>query len=100
MMIEIDGNLLDTSKDIAEVNLWYPSGEENISTIEVGLMHVRAADSIRISYDFDRNGYVIKQASVFEWEGDDDACDSDWQEVAFIKAWGRKGKKDGAPQKI
>jgi len=50
-------------------------------------MHVRAADSILIEYDFDRDGYSIKQASTFR--GDVPGFDQDWQEVAFIKAWAR-----------
>lgn len=33
----------------------------------VSLSHVRAADDIRIHYDFDRDGWVISQAQVFEW---------------------------------
>lgn len=69
------------------VEFWYCRNEGNIKQIEVGLMDVRAADSILIEYDFERDGYVIKQASVFEWEGSDKECDPKWQEVAFIKAW-------------
>ncbi len=74
------------------VDLWYPRvDEEGLCTkeIEVGLVDVRAADSILVSYDFDRDGYVIKQASKFEWDADDTDCDPDWQEVALIQAWGR-----------
>lgn len=72
-------------------DLWYPRVErEPVDTVEVGLVDVRAADSIRISYDYERDGYSIKQASVFEWEPDDDELDEDWQEVAFVEAWGRQ----------
>jgi hypothetical protein len=53
-------------------------------------MHVRAADDIRIHYDFERDGYVIEQASTFTWSIDDEECDPDWQEVAFIQAWARE----------
>ena len=55
----------------------------------MSLTDVRAADDIRISYDYDRDGWVIEQASIFEWDGDDEECDEDWQEVAFVKAWAR-----------
>ena len=72
------------------VDLFYPRIEDSINTIELGLVDVRAADSIRINYDFERDGYVIKQASIFEWEMDDEICDADWKEVAFIQAWMRK----------
>ena len=72
------------------IPLWYPRSSE-IKKFEIELMDVRAADSIQVEYDFDRDGWKISQASTFEWSGDDTVeCDSDWQEVAFIKAWGRK----------
>jgi hypothetical protein len=72
------------------IDLWYPRVEGNPAFAEIGLMDVRAADSIRVSYDFERDGWKIEQASTFEWESDDKACDPDWQEVAFIQAWGRQ----------
>lgn len=73
-------------RDELHVDLQYPRNSD-IKKIVVGLMDVRAADSIRISYDFDRDGYKIEQASIFEWAGDDEVCDHGWQEVAFIQAW-------------
>jgi len=69
---------------------FYPRQPSSVKYLEVELMDVRAADSIRISYDFDRDGSKIEQASKFEWDDDDSVCDSDWQEVAFIKAWARE----------
>lgn len=75
--------------DRIALDLWYPRNDDRAKEIEVGLTDVRAADSIRISYDFERDGWVIKQASTFEWGADDDVCDEDWQEVAFVQAWGR-----------
>jgi hypothetical protein len=79
----------DVRGDTAHIDLWYPR-HNDVKYIRVNLMDVRAADDIRISYDFERDGYVIEQASVFEWECDDEICDPDWQEVAFIKAWQRE----------
>lgn len=55
---------------------------------------VRATDGIRIHFDFQRNGYVIEQASRFAWNTDDPICDPDWQEVAFIEAWSRAESED------
>ena len=55
----------------------------------VGLEDIRAADDIRISYDFERDGWVVEQAAVFEWDANDPTCDPDWGEVAFVPAWGR-----------
>lgn len=51
---------------------------------------VRASDGLRLYYDFDRDGFVVQQASTFEWEADDAKCDPDWQEVGFFKSWARE----------
>lgn len=73
------------------VDLYYPRNDDTrISRVEVGLMDVRATDNVRVSYDFDRDGWKIEQAQVFEWNIDDQVCDPEWSEVAFIRAWGRK----------
>jgi hypothetical protein len=74
------------------VELWYPRHNEK-PYIQIGLVDVRAADDIRISYDFDRDGWKIEQASTFEWEADDTVRDPDWAEVAFVQAWGREKEK-------
>ena len=77
--------------DTACVELWYPRNVDSpVKYIQVGLMDVRAADDIRVSYDFDRDGWKIEQASVFEWAADDEVCDPCWQEVAFIQAWSQE----------
>lgn len=76
-----------------EVELMYPD-RDTPHTVEVGLCDVRAADSIRIFYDFQRDGWVIQQAAIFEWTIEDPVCDSDWQEVAFVQAWARERKPD------
>jgi hypothetical protein len=82
--------------DELHINLWYPDVPENqIRKIVVGLVDVRAADDIRISYDKERDGWKIEQASTFEWDGADEKCDFDWQEVAFVQAWARKKKSNG-----
>ncbi|WP_417744794.1 hypothetical protein [Rosistilla oblonga] len=62
--------------------------------IQVGLTDVRAADDIRISYDFERDGWKIEQASVFEWEAGDQVCDPCWKEVAFLQAWSQEKQSD------
>lgn len=78
-----------------EVDLLYPKRNDSDDSthpqfVEVGIECVRAADSIRIHYDFERDGYVVEQASTFEWPMDDGVCDPDWQEVAFVQAWARE----------
>ena len=75
--------------DTARIELMYPRTSE-VKAVTVGLCDVRAADDIRIEYDFERDGWVIKQASRFSWNEDEPDCDPDWQEVAFVKAWARE----------
>ena len=75
--------------DTIYIELKYPRNEKNKNKVQVGLMDVRAADDILIEYDFERDGWVIKQASKFQWEIGEKR-DEDWQEVAFIQAWGRE----------
>ena len=90
-----DNMTLDTHEtsvngDTVSIDFWYPR-QRAVKFIKIGLIDVRAADDIRISYDFERDGYKIEQASKFEWtEFDEDPLDHDWQEVAFVGAWGRK----------
>lgn len=78
------------SDDGVIVELWYPRDWAVVKGIQVSLVDMRAADDIRIEYDFDRDGWSIKQASKFSWELDDKIQDEDWQEVSFVKAWGRE----------
>lgn len=75
-------------KDTIKAELEYPRLEGRPKFIEIGLMDVRAADSIRVSYDFGRDGWVIEQASKFAWGAREDV-DPDWKEVAFVQAWER-----------
>lgn len=75
--------------DTLDVELMYPRSNP-ITKVQVGLCDVRAADSILIEYDFERDGWSIKQASIFSWKAENTVMDSDWQEVAFVQAWGRE----------
>lgn len=86
----IDWETQQSKRDTPTVQLWYPRLPGMAKHIEIELSDVRAADSIRVSYDFGRDGWKIEQASTFSWDGDDDVCDPDWQEVAFIQAWARE----------
>ena len=47
------------------IDLCWPRNEENIDSFVVNLMDVRASDGIRISYDFDRDGW---KAFVKSWQ--------------------------------
>jgi len=76
-------------KENVYIDLEYPRTPERQSIIEVGLMDVRAADNIQISYDFERDGWVIKQDAFEEIPCGSESLD-DWQEVAFIRACARE----------
>lgn len=72
------------------VELWYPRTDDPSRTpdhpteVEVDLMDVRAADSILIDYDFERDGYRIRMATVHEWSLEDEDRDPKYVEVAFV----------------
>lgn len=84
------------SGDELAVTLTYPpyEGDPNpvgkCRYVHVDQESVRASDGIRLHYDYVRDGFVIEQASTFQWEADDQICDPDWREVAFIRSWARE----------
>jgi len=82
--------------DTVIASLWYPRNDSDdvVRCVMVGMYDVRAADDILIEYDFERDGYSIKQASIFKWDFDDEEMDADWQEVAFVKAWQREVQEE------
>lgn len=79
---------------VANIEIQYPRNGE-FSEVKVGICDVRAADSIRVRYDFERDGYSILQASNFDYPQENPIPENweDWQEVAFIRAWGREKNK-------
>lgn len=91
-------NNFDISKvdDELHIELTYPprtdadNTHDQVRYVVVNQESVRASDGIRMFYDFERDGWVIQQGSVWEWEADDTQCDEDWQEVAFIQSWARE----------
>ena len=88
-------NYIMVRDNILAVDLNYPRNTDSqINTIQVGLIDVRAADDIQIKYDFDRDGWVVMQASIFEWDVEDTIRDEGWVEVAFIQAWGSQLPKE------
>jgi hypothetical protein len=82
--------------DTLYVELTYPNiaTPEQCRFIYVNQESVRASDGIRLHYDYDRDGWVVEQASKFSWSDDDEVCDPDWQEVAFIESWARQSDDD------
>lgn len=92
--------------DEISVDLWYPRVDERYKFINIALMDVRAANDIQVSYDFDRDGWVITsdladprsldEYTQEEWDaipevegepGVKDLVSKIRQEVAFIPAW-------------
>ena len=88
--MELSPNLrLDVYEDRVRVDFWYPKQaieDETYIPLEIGLDDVRAADAIRVEYDYERDGYVIKQDFGSD-ERQDWERESDWRETAFVKAW-------------
>ena len=76
--------------DEMHLDLWYPRNETSpIKSLVIGLMDVRAADNIRVSYDFDRDGWQIEQEEVVTDNGHYRSTGK-WIEVAFVLAWGQE----------
>lgn len=66
------------------VELGDPSLTNDKPCVVVASEDVRTADNLEIRYDFERDGWSIRQRLVTAVKGDD------WPEVAFITAWGRE----------
>lgn len=70
-----------------------PEKAEQIRYVVVDQESVRASDGVRLWYDYERDGFVIEQASRFSWDSEEEANApnaEDWQEVAFVQSWARK----------
>jgi hypothetical protein len=59
------------------------------TTVEIDLMDVRASDGLRVSYDFERDGWSIQQPrSVMRETGPNRAEQiTTWHEVYFAPSW-------------
>jgi len=112
---EDEGDNFDISRrdDTLLVELCYPPRTDEdhrkrfvegrgwqVTHIEIDQMSVRATDGIRLNYDYKRDGWVIEQASRFAWPLEDQACDRDWQEVAFIQSWARAESKEEQARRL
>lgn len=79
------GFTIDERDDSIEIDLCYPR-QNKIKHVMVGISDVRASDGIRITYDFERDGYVIEQPTQLAWKIDE-PVDYKWKEVAFVQSW-------------
>jgi hypothetical protein len=83
------------------VTMTYPSVEgERVRHVYVNQESVRGSDGIRMHYDYERDGFVIEQASRFAWPVGDPICDPDWKEVAFIQSWAREETEEEKNKRI
>lgn len=91
------------------VELTYPprSDEDNpngqVRYVQVDQESVRASDGVRLFYDYERDGWVIQQASRFSWATAEDANApnaEDWQEVAFVESWARAETEEEADLRV
>lgn len=75
-------------EDVMHIEIDYPRSNK-INTVEIGLCEVRAADDIRVKYDFERDGWVILQPRVYHPQIGENAYDykEEWIESAFCPAW-------------
>lgn len=70
------------------VELTYPeTNKDGVAYIEVDQESVRASDSVRLHYDYDRDGWVVEKPTKLCWNSSDKECDMGWREVAFIQSW-------------
>lgn len=81
-------------ENVIHVEIEYPKAEEHpINTVEIGLTCVRATDNIRITYDYERDGWVILQPrETHPLEIDENGqkvygLKTEWIEAAFCPAW-------------
>jgi hypothetical protein len=80
---------MDAVRRLILVSIDYPRSSDNPDTVQVDLCDVRAADGIRVKYDFSRDGWLVLQGrQARPGEVGDDWRD-DWTEKAFVPAWGR-----------
>lgn len=74
-------------------DFWYPRQlnddtlglhphEHNVTHCVIGLCDTRATDDIRVSFDFERDGWMIEQETG--------NLDDRWTEVAFVKSFGSR----------
>lgn len=84
-----DGNLVN-------MDFYYPRTKDAVDTFEVGMTDVRATDSIRIKYDFPRDGWVIYQPKTTIIRVSEDILkeETEWIESAFCPSWNFEEEDD------
>ena len=95
-LMELEENLgldeYEKDGDLGRLTIFYPNVEGNTQEVDIDFMDVRVIYGIRVSFDFDRNGWVIKQHvdySMDEWEETDFIDNMDHPET--LKFLNKKG---------
>lgn len=100
-----DADQIDRHRqDTINIDLWYPGIEDHAKYLEIGLIHVRASDGIRVWYDFKRDGFVVEQPWYERVEITKPGATyrsfdevEHWQEVGFFRSWALKSQNVVAP---
>ena len=95
--MKIDKNIEALIGDDVWIQLTYPRCENCHDHLMVELSDVRVGSPIRISYDFERDGWKIEMdanETCAEQMIDIKDYHEDWREVAFVQSWQFEGKAD------
>lgn len=84
----IKGDQIVKPEDI-QVELEHPRSEDRPEGVRIDLSDVRASDGIRVSYDFERDGWSIQQPkTTHPWiNGNTYGLHEEWIETAFVQSW-------------
>jgi len=93
-----DGYAVKRNNDTIAVELLYPPSDNEPDNghpryVTVDMERTHATDGLRIWYSVNRNGWVIEQAQIFEFDAKDQVCDPQWKEVSFINSWACERKE-------
>ena len=80
MVVDADDLEISEYKGVILVEHRYPD-PQGVNTTQIGLMHVRCVDDIRVRFDFARNAWIVSQLRVTD--NDDD----EWVEAAELPAF-------------
>jgi hypothetical protein len=69
------------------VDLYRVDGPRTPRYVRVDLMDVRAANTLVIHYDLERDGWAIESPTKMGWEDGEDLYDERLEEVAFVPAY-------------
>lgn len=72
--------------DTVHIDLWYPRTEASARFLHIGLVDVRSAGDLRISFDFERNEWIIEQQLATD-TGTGIIEEHGWRETAALPAW-------------